>query len=696
MTHRRFFLITATLFGFAVASPLFDILRSTPEFLVIRRASHTEVIALALVLTVLYPLIATMLRALSPSFVRKGIEAILLFLPAALFWLLHTHHVFIAIVAAALTSLVILYASKVQDLLQFLSGALPIFLVFFLQAALRFSLLPSGSSDIYSPQILDNAKLRPTILLIMDEFPLYTLLNSNNEINRQRYPNFGRLADRSVWFRNGSAVSSWTERAVPTILAGLHPDPQKKQVPNAAEYPNNIFTFFAPTHRVSSYEQVTNLCPAKICPPLTKPLPFVQRFTTLLEDCTVVYLHRLLPKEHAQRLPSIEGKWSHFVHHEISDAEKKKKHSHKGLVIKDDFGDDVVLFETFLSSISHDWQQLAERGQPPLSVIHITFPHVPYRYLPDGRKYALDRDTSNDREYTARWPVDGEGLAAVGLQRFMMQAAQMDSMLGKLLDRLEELGLQDSVNLAVVADHGSSFQPGEFSRRISDTNIADVVSVPFFISFAERYRSGEVNDENVSSVDVLPTLLEANGLSVPASITGISAYKKDQPRAAEKIFFPLNGKTETKTLPSLLDRSVSLQRLENLFGSGGFDDRFYALNVSGIDVLGKTASALQSVIDPAYKVRIHKAEKYLNLKSSTLYWPILMNGYAKKIDGSELPKKRLWIAFLVNGTVRTVLQTDLSKTAPKSAEFLGIIPPTSIVVGKNELSAFVLRDSALR
>jgi hypothetical protein len=479
-------------------------------------------------------------------------------------------------------------------------------------------------------------------------------------------------------------------------LAGLHPDPQKKQVPNAAEYPNNIFTFFAPTHRVSSFEQVTNLCPAKICPPLTKPLPFVQRFTTLIEDCTVVYLHRLLPKEYAQRLPSIEGKWSHFVHHEIPDTEKKKKHSHKGLVIKDDFGDDVVLFETFLSSLSSDWPKLIAEGQPPLSVIHITFPHVPYRYLPDGRKYALDRDTSNDREYTARWPVDGEGLSAVGLQRFMMQAAKMDAMLGQLLDRLQTLGLQDSVNLAVVADHGSSFQPGEFSRRISDTNSADVVSVPYFISFAEGYRSGEVNNENVSSVDVLPTLLEANGLSAPASITGISAYKKDLPRASEKIFFPLNGKSELKTLPPVLNRDTSIQRLESLFGAGGFDERFYGLNSSGVDVLGKTASELQSVIDASYKVRIHKAEKYLNLKSSTVYWPVLMNGYAQKVDGSELPKKRLWIALLVNGTVKTVLQTELSKTTPNSAEFLGIIPPSSILVGKNDLKAFVLRENASR
>ena len=68
LSRSDFFLIVLTLTGFALSQPVFSILQATPEFLVIRRAQPSEVIALALVLALLVPAILFLLREVVNSF----------------------------------------------------------------------------------------------------------------------------------------------------------------------------------------------------------------------------------------------------------------------------------------------------------------------------------------------------------------------------------------------------------------------------------------------------------------------------------------------------------------------------------------------------------------------------------------------------------------------------------------------------
>ena len=133
------------------------------------------------------------------------------------------------------------------------------------------------------------------------------------------------------------------------------------------------------------------------------------------------------------------------------------------------------------------------KGVAPLFVIHITFPHVPYRYLPDGRKYFLNLDATNNQGYTTVWPPDAVGASAVALQRLMMQAGMADKLVGELLDTLQQTNILESSVLAVTADHGSSFEPGEYSRRVSNKNYSDVLSVPFFIMMPKDKKKKEAS-----------------------------------------------------------------------------------------------------------------------------------------------------------------------------------------------------------
>lgn len=128
-----------------------------------------------------------------------------------------------------------------------------------------------------------------------------------------RYPNFARLAAGSVWYRNASTIYWLSEGAQPAILTGTIPTPETP--PIASEYPESLFTLLGRTHRVRAIETVARLCPQTLCKDSRK----VQAAVTgdvagsLPADVGIVYLHMLLPKPYASRLPLIDDSWGNFA-----------------------------------------------------------------------------------------------------------------------------------------------------------------------------------------------------------------------------------------------------------------------------------------------------------------------------------------------------------------------------------------------
>ena len=57
----------------------------------------------------------------------------------------------------------------------------------------------------------------------------------------------------------------------------------------------------------------------------------------------------------------------------------------------------------------------------------------------------------------------------------------------------------------VTSDHGVSFRPGQYFKGFSAANLADIMSVPLLIK-APHQRRGRIDDSNIQSVDVMPTI----------------------------------------------------------------------------------------------------------------------------------------------------------------------------------------------
>jgi choline-sulfatase len=147
--------------------------------------------------------------------------------------------------------------------------------------------------------------------------------------------------------------------------------------------------------------------------------------------------------------------------------------------------------------VEHALAWLQEHPRGPLFMwVHLYDPHDPY-----------DPPEPYKSKYAAA-PYDGE-------------IAYTDSAVGKFLDRLRARGLYDDAVIAVMADHGESL--GDHGEDFHGFFLYDeTIQVPLVIKLPGGTSAGKRIPSRVELVDVLPTILQAVGVSVPQQVQGIS------------------------------------------------------------------------------------------------------------------------------------------------------------------------------
>jgi arylsulfatase A-like enzyme len=96
----------------------------------------------------------------------------------------------------------------------------------------------------------------------------------------------------------------------------------------------------------------------------------------------------------------------------------------------------------------------------------------------------------------------------------------MDVEVARLIERLRELGLEQKVQIAFIADHGEEFI--EHGKMFHGHSVySELTNVPLML-----YRPGTIPavkiSETVRSIDLMPTLLGLSGLPAPAGVQGQS------------------------------------------------------------------------------------------------------------------------------------------------------------------------------
>ena len=139
--------------------------------------------------------------------------------------------------------------------------------------------------------------------------------------------------------------------------------------------------------------------------------------------------------------------------------------------------------------------------------VHYFDPHHPYDLHP---KFANLPHIKDPKIFPVSARVDPDRAASI--RAYDSEIAFDDNDLAKTLKLLDDLGVRDNTLIVLVADHGESL--GERGIWGHGYHIYQpTVHVPMIYSFPRKIPQGERIKTNVSTVDILPTILSYIGLN---------------------------------------------------------------------------------------------------------------------------------------------------------------------------------------
>lgn len=660
--------------AFVVARPVLDVLTRGSELLIFRHAGPAEIVVTVVVVTLGPPLVLFAVEAAAGFLVSPRTRACVhLALVAGLvgifaLQLLQGRTTLPRFAVLALTALAAVLAaaaysrwSPIRLWMRLASPAPAVFASIFLFASPVSALLISPGRGIAS---VSDGPSAPVVMMVLDEFPLSSLLNEEGTIDPRLYPNIAALAEDATFFRNATGAAAFTPHAIPAMLTGRFPD--KERAPVISQYPANLLALLAHSHDLRVFESVTALCPREACRSNewdTTP----QR--NLLRDATYIWAKTLAPGQ-----PDGDKVASWFGGQTDESAQGSRKSDDAFFLLDRIHEDQTRRFERFLASI--------DGKGTPFHFLHLVLPHAPWRYLPDGTEY--DDRSLGMVDYNQRtsepWP------ALVNRQRHILQAMSVDRLVGEAVARLKQVGLYDRATVLLTADHGISFAPAPpgATRRMVPENQHEVAWVPFVLK-APGQTSGELRDDNVMGVDVAPTLAALAGVRIPWKVDGISVLEGRREGKGKAWFNQPGRRLEldpgafTKVLEGSPSRMMDLGR-----EAGGP----YVLR----EVAELVRLDLSSVVEPdtaGVTARIDELPAYQRVGSPPGKVPALLTGHL--VAKSRVAGPTAVIA-VVNGTV--VGASQLYAEGDQPYRFALMVDPNSFQPGANSVRLFSVENRA--
>lgn len=119
---------------------------------------------------------------------------------------------------------------------------------------------------------------------------------------------------------------------------------------------------------------------------------------------------------------------------------------------------------------------------------------------------------SRRRQGTESWSNDDWRKV---LAHYCASITMLDDLFGRLLAKLDELGLAQNTVVIFTSDHGSMIGAHGFLCHGSPAMFEEGLRPPLVVRWPDGVAPGTVCDEFVSHVDILPTLAELAGVHVP-------------------------------------------------------------------------------------------------------------------------------------------------------------------------------------
>ncbi len=464
-------------------------------------------------------------------------------------------------------------------------------------------------------------------------------------------------------------MATFTSHAVPAILTGRYP--REEAVPTVSAYPENLFTAFGGQYDVEAQEMVTRLCPAATCTRTNDGGD--TGLTPLLSDARQAFGVMVSPDTTRRFNPAATS---------ADDA----NHGLEGAT------------ELRLEAVDRTLSSITSGEGPTVHYLHLLLPHMSYRFLPDGQAYEGQAAVLGGGD-----PLGAEIVrstdpvaARIAEQRLILQAQYADRVIGQVVARLEETGLYDDAVIAVLADHGVGFVPGEPTRAMpegpaGESLYPDLLYVPMLLK-GPGLTAGEVSDTNAETIDVFPTIAEMVGLDLPWDVDGLALTSERRP-TNDKQFHVVTEEAEAGQANSLGPRvsfdgdvygpRVGEHGLDTVLYEDNPEFRSYNVSEAG-ELVGRSVQELITGAPSPWQATRDAPERLDDYRPTNGIVPARVTG---SVTGPG-PDERPTIAIVLNGRVAAVVETHTMGDVPHRIE--AMLVPDLIVPGANDVAYYVV------
>ncbi len=163
--------------------------------------------------------------------------------------------------------------------------------------------------------------------------------------------------------------------------------------------------------------------------------------------------------------------------------------------------------------------------QPFYGYVHYFDPHWPYRPPGEDGECMVNNITKIKRisrgmmMFRNKLPKKENKRA---MQLYKGEIAYNSDQVGRLLDKLDEMGIADNTIVVFTADHGHSLGEHDYWYHHGEFLYEASTRIPLLLRAPGQVKPGTVVDGQVRSIDVMPTLLGLAGVDAPET-DGVNA-----------------------------------------------------------------------------------------------------------------------------------------------------------------------------
>ena len=650
--ERWIFLEYLALCGVAFAQPLLDILARNASYLVTSGTTAAQAFALVGIVCLAPPaalwgvdrlsgVVGPRFRSVVHYLLTAGVLVLLILQVVRRATSLEASEVIIAAVAAGIIAASAVHKwSLTRQFLHYLAWtpllAATVFLAFSPASTAIFSEPPAPLADV------NIGTASRVVFIVLDEMPTKSILDGNGHVDRELYPNFARLEQTTTWYRNSTTVAAFTQGAVPALVTGRSPR-SLTTLPTNSAHPGNLFALLESSYTLNVHEAVTRLCPSESCTSFDG-----DGLAGLLRTSTDLWRDSASPKKPNKAAT--------------------------------DF-DDANASAFALDSATNFIDSIDTANNRQLDFLHVMLPHYPWRYINTLQGHRATFTAVPGEKYLEPWSATGARLAH---QQHLLQVQATDTLIGKILDRLQSLNALDDTMLIVTADHGISFGANEPARNATASNTTDLMWTPLFIKYPKQH-NGIIDDRPAFSIDVLPTIADVLNMQIPAKLPkpdGRSLLA--EARASEaRIMFPATGLTNEQ------GKIAFEQVLATRAVAAGPDPRLriYRDHPWG-ELVGSSITTQRGSNASAKAARAHidnrKVFQRVDHDGQRAEWLRSSVEFSGVKPGTSL-------AFALNGTVASTCIAVRDPGSGTACSF--VLPPSFVRDGRNTIALFQIDGS---